>query len=293
MRDMVSSLGNMGPSSPEGFAMKPLSQPKSSRKGKQPKASGSNSVPMPDTSQLSGGLCGPADQKSEQAVSVISALQEFIQDSKTFRAPMRHSIIQWSFNERSVNSLSTQFRATAAFVLEGVPHHIVGSWQTSKNAAKRDAAERSLELFVSQWGWQLLQEEQMENAGLLPDCQDSEKTLQTGNDEDKENDGIVNALNDFCLQFAPCCQTLPELRTSCEGETCTGYAVVNLFGVPHTFGGDACGNEDDARNDVARRVLWYLQCPGFDDDFEVDEEALAKCSQIAAPPSEWTVDGGL
>jgi len=290
--------GDMGPCSTEDLGMNCFSPTKPFQrkaKGKPPRASGSGIVPMPSPDQVSG-LCVSADQKSDQAVSVISALQEFIQDSKTFRAPMRHSIIQWSFDERSVNSLSTQFRATAAFVLEGVPHHVVGDWQTSKNSAKRDAAERSLGLFVSQWGCQLLQEEQMEqmiNSGLALDCPESESSLQTSKGDDQENTGTVAALHDFCMQFAPCCQTSPQLTTSLQGEACTGYAVISLFGVPHTFGGNACESEDDARNDVARRVLWYLQCPGFDDDFEVDIDALATLSQIAAPPSEWTVDGGL
>lgn len=257
------------------------SKPKKSNrkaKGKQEVWSGSNSA-----------ACVPSDdQTTEPTLSVISALQEFLQDSTTFRIPNQHSVLQWRFEERSTNSHSMQYQATVAFLLEGVPHHSAGEWHASKNAAKRDVAERALGLFVSQWGSQLAQEKPAAQSGISPD---SRNLLQNLRNMDHVNQAQVDTLMNFCLHFPPC-QILPELSTSWEGDVCKGFVQIYLFGVPHTFAGNASPDEDTARVDVARRVLWYLQCPGYGSNFEVDMEALEKGSPVIASPSfAWKADG--
>jgi len=282
---------NARPSWQEGRALKPASQPKyQHRKAKSKQAHWSTNAPVaaPVLDELSG-----MDDSREQTglgARVVSALQEFLQDSKAFRVPSRHSILQWRFEECCVNALTKYFRATAAFVLEGVPHHVAGEWQTSKNLAKRDSAERALGLFVGQWGEQLLQEDQKSDL-----VHDSGSMLQDGVHNDQAiKAGDVDTLEDFCRRFPPCSRNLPQLSTAWEGNSCTGLAEITLFEVPHTFAGAPCKDEDMARSDVARRVLWYLQCSGFKNTFYVDMNALASCPhEIAAPPSHWTVDGGV
>jgi hypothetical protein len=281
------------PSSQDGCDAKPKLQSKNSqRKSKSKQSLAKGIVALPDVS----GVCGAAEG-AEPAVSVISALQEFIQDSKTFRMPTRHSILQWRFEERSSKSNSSEpnsFRATAAFVLEGVPHHVAGDWKASKNVAKRDAAERSLELFVGRWGLQLLQDDHMGIVEPTLNLHESGDSLEDSKADKQEDVGEVATLVDFCMQFPPCGQTLPQLSIVREDGSCKAYAEIHLFGVPHTFAGSACEDEDMAHDDVARRVLWYLQCPGFDNDFEVDMEALAADSHVIAPPPlEWTADGNI
>lgn len=261
---------------------------KSQSKHRKAKSKQPNSTMVPPLTDTLSGPSGSGDQGS--GPSVISALQEFVQDSKEFRMPTRHSVLQWNFEERSINGLSIHFCATAAFVLEGVPHHVAGDWQTSKNHAKRDAAERALELFVSQWGWQLLQDMQVSTSDII---QDSSNSRQDDKINGQENVEDVDTLINFCMHFPPCCQMLPELSVTSEADSVKGFAQINLFGVPHTFAGNACNNEDVARADVARRVLWYLQCPGFDDRFQVDLEALADLQAIEEPPPHWAGDGGL
>lgn len=254
---------------------------------------------MPDASlnnasESAGGLGG----------RVISALQEFVQDGKAFRMPSRHSILQWQFEERCVpghrngKQSYIEFRATVAFVLEGVPHEALGEWQSSKSLAKRDAAERALVLFVGEWGCQLLQEDQMIKCDPLVDTTTLPQNCRSG-DHGNEADASTHALEDvdilmnFCSHFAPCGQTSPELSVFWEELGCKGLVEIIIFGTPHTFAGTTCNNEDEARADVARRVLWYLQCPGFADAFEVDMDALAsRSSEIVAPPSPSTGDSG-
>jgi len=268
------------PSRPYGLDKKPGLQPKQ----QQRKAKLKQSRWPPNTA----GLTAPVDElnkgvASEQVadnggsgVSVISALQEFVQDSKTFRMPSKHSILQWQFEECCTNVLVTEFRATVIFVLEGIPHHTLGEWRTSKNLAKRSAAEAALALFVGQWGDQLSQEHASEYKPLLL------------NASKKDNAMKVDALFDFCKQFPPCQQTQPELTCIWEENSCKVLVDITLFGVPHTFAGNPCEDEDAARADISARVLWYLQCPGFADSFEVDMEALAERAQdFTASASYW------
>lgn len=237
-----------------------------------------------------GRRCDLTEQATAQAesVPVISTLQEFLQDSKTFRIPNQHSILQWDFEQCFVSSASNKFRATVAFLLEGVPHHVAGDWHSSKSAAKRDAAGRALGLFVTQWGSQLPQEGHVSQSDLSAD---SRNLLQNLSSEGPADHPDVDTLIDFCLRFPPC-QILPRVSAVGEGDSFKGFAEISLFGVPHTLAGVLCKDEGAARVDVARRTLWYLQCSGFSKKFEVDYDALIGGSgKIAPPPSEWTVDG--
>ena len=50
---------------------------------------------------------------------------------------------------------SLQFRATTSFLLDGVPHHVLGGWWPSKKQSQRDAAERALAFFIGMCGQEL------------------------------------------------------------------------------------------------------------------------------------------
>lgn len=226
----------------------------------------------------------PNEHTDNQGVSVISALQEFIQDSKTFRMPSRHSVLQWHFKEHCVNAVAVGFCATVSFVLDGVPHQVDGEWKNSKSLAKRDAAERTLGLYVSQWGCHILQESEETN---------SEPSLGSGDPLWKSKctacSNPKETLMKFCADFPPCQHTLPKFITSQENNSCKGFVEISLFGVPHTFAGVACEDDDKACSDVARRVLWYLQCSDFADAFDVDMDALVSHSQEFTPPPSLSV----
>merc|ERR1719443_1156367 len=82
----------------------------------------------------------------------ISQLQEFVQSSRAYPVAPHRQILQWSFQTRMADSVTLEFRATVAFLLEGVPHHVAGSWRTSKKLAQRATAEQALRFFVGRWG---------------------------------------------------------------------------------------------------------------------------------------------
>jgi len=272
-----------------GEAVTGLKPKRTQRKGKsgQGKNSASNTAGPPVSDEFDG-FCDPSEQAtgSTGCFPVISTLQEFLQDSKTFRVPNQHSILQWNFEQSFGGLASSKFRATVAFLLEGVPHHVAGDWHNSKSGAKRDAAERALRLFVTQWGSQLLPEEQASQADLPPG---SRNLLQNLRSNDQVHHADVDTLMNFCAHFPPCQQSLPQVSVVWEGDDCKGFAQISLFGVPHTFAGVPCRDDDEACIDVARRCLWYLQCPRFVDKFELDYESLlAGSGSISSPPSDWT-----
>jgi len=63
---------------------------------------------------------------------------------------------------------------------------------------------------------------------------------------------------------------------------------LTLLGVTHKFSGQLRQSEEAAKTDTARRVLWYLKCPGFDEAYEPDPYACAATArEIPAPPANW------
>jgi hypothetical protein len=67
-----------------------------------------------------------------------------------------------------------------------------------------------------------------------------------------------------------------------------------MFDVPHTFSGALCDSLEDAYVDVARRVLWYLQYPGYENAYEPDADFVrSSATEIPEPSGCWTRDTGL
>lgn len=206
---------------------------------------------------------------------VISLLQEFVQCSKYFHAPQHRPILQWNFDTRMADFTSLEFRAQVAFLLDGVPHHAAGSWQPSKKLAQRDAAERALSFFVGCWGEQLLEQP----------CSFEATAKQLPEKE---------VLQEFCRKFPACEGATPNWDVMWDkNNDCRACLQVNLMGVPHKFTGPLRATAEEACAATSCRVLWYMQCPGFQDSFEPDPNgAAAVAKDIPSPPSNWANDSG-
>lgn len=285
-------------------------------------------TPMPSatgTTAHTGALSAVQNsQASAEAAGkgVISQLQEFIQCSKEYKGKQGHSILQWDFEEGKDQANSIEFRATVKFVLDGVPHHAVGHWMSSKSAAKRDVAERALRLFVGTWGAEVLQAEnvqqpvqQQENfdathvasgvdaAQLQRDTNLNSAQLrghlnatQAGREESAEKD--VQMLDAFLRSLPASGGVTPrwEVCWGPEQKRCQAIVEVQLHGVAHKFMGEAVGKdrcnaeniEAAARRSTACRTLWYLQCPGYADNYEPDLHCEALTApEIPAAPKNW------
>lgn len=208
----------------------------------------------------------------------ISMLQEYVQCSYTFHLPSNYTVLQWSFDTQMADAATLEFRATVAFLLEGVPHHVVGTWQPKKRDAQRDAAERALNLFVQKWGKEMPQERQNHQASDTH-SQSAKRVGQLDVDQ---------LLADHCEHLDKCGGIPPSSSIVWDGETCRATVEITLLGVPHQFAGSPQSTEDKARADAARRVLWYLECPGFCDAYEPDPLSAAIVNRmIPAPPVNW------
>jgi hypothetical protein len=144
-------------------------------------------------------------------------------------------------------------------------------WQAKKKDAQRDAAERALSLFVGRRGEQIGEG----NALLLSNgvAQLSEQEL----------------VADRCRSLDTSCSIQPCWHLHWEADACRATVEISLCGVPHQFIGADERSEAAACANTARRVLWYLQCPGFEDAFEPDPSSLV-ATKLPPPPVAWAQD---
>ncbi|CAJ1363984.1 unnamed protein product, partial [Effrenium voratum] len=186
--------------------------------------------------------------------------------------PSSCAVLQWSHENRMAGS-SLQFRATTSFLLDGVPHHVLGGWWPSKKQAQRDAAERALSFFIGICGQELTSPVR---------SSDGPNKTSTGNDNQEVGD-----LESF-LGEVPKWSQRWEAQASHEA-LCKATVEFTYLGVPHVFAGKACASKAQAKQDTAKRVLWYLHCPGYQNAFEVEQEQVkALALQIPDPvPGTW------
>jgi hypothetical protein len=182
---------------------------------------------------------------------------------------------------------SLEFRATVAFLLDGVPHHVVGAWQPSKQLAKRDAAERTLGLYVGRWG----------ELAVWDQKRDAPATALSGMGQNSNNSALAalsetHILEDYCGKITNDTKLQPRWSHKWEENgLCQAFVEVKLCEVSHTFAGKPCQDQQAAYRDTARRVLWYLQCPGFEECMEPDAEYVRSAAQVIPDPSSsWTKD---
>jgi hypothetical protein len=224
--------------------------------------------------------CQDADIMEIGSKGPIAMLQEFVQCSRSFPLPPNYSALQWSYERRMATKAALEYRATVAFFLEGVPHHTAGTWQASKLRAKRDTAHRALSFFVGRWSEELLQYQP-----------DSDTSFQGPGEKDANSEWCSyeeRLLECFCAQLPSCTGRLEwSLETNSEGE-CFGVVEVPLLDVPHKLAGAPKDDEREAFADVARRALWYLQCPGFEEAFQAERLAPSNTPQeLETPSTTW------
>mmetsp|Transcript_12923 Transcript_12923/g.24391 ORF Transcript_12923/g.24391 Transcript_12923/m.24391 type:complete len:492 (-) Transcript_12923:114-1589(-) len=220
----------------------------------------------------------PVNTNSRSSKGPISKLQEFVQSSKAHPLPSSCAVLQWSHENRMAGS-SLQFRATTSFLLDGVPHHILGGWWPSKKQSQRDAAERALAFFIGVCGQELTKGHDghfaagHKPAGASPGHKHEDEPAE------------VSELEEFVGD---------HLRWSCRWEAqdsqeilealCKATVEFQYLGVLHVFAGKACSSKAAAKADTARRVLWYLHCPGYENAFEVEQDQVKTLAQAIPEP---------
>lgn len=236
---------------------------------------------------------GASAQDETASKGAISQLQEYVQGAKLCPLPPNCPVLQWDCDTRMCGT-SLEFRATVAFLLDGVPHHVVGAWQPSKQLAKRDAAERTLSLYVGHWGDLTAVKDrdaatERDALGVTLTCNGqhcSNGSLATQNE--------IKLLEGYCGKITSNNKSQPQWSHKWEENglgLCQAFVEVKLCDVSHTFAGKPCQDQEAAYRDTARRVLWYLQCPGFEEIMEPDADYVRTAAHaIPEPSSSWTKD---
>ena len=68
-----------------------------------------------------------------------------------FHIPQGMPALQWSYDAKAVRSSKSRFRAHVAFLLDGIPHHALGWWGSSKKQTQRELADACLQFFIGTW----------------------------------------------------------------------------------------------------------------------------------------------
>jgi len=219
----------------------------------------------------------------------IAMLQEFVQSSKDFPLPPNYSALRWSFDTRVASKAALEHRAVVNFVLEGVPHLAAGTWQPSKKLSQRDAADRALGFFVGRWGARLLQHE--EEGG---DDDSAVSSHELGSQMLHHAGNAEVFLEKVCQTYLQECGGSSPKWTLHRAAYGLFFCVVELdiLGVPHKLAGGHCDTEQAARWDAAKRVLWYLQCPGFEDLYQAQPLSSSQggLEGSTLPQDDWICD---
>eukprot|EP00933_Yihiella_yeosuensis_P009516 TRINITY_DN11545_c0_g1_i1.p1 TRINITY_DN11545_c0_g1~~TRINITY_DN11545_c0_g1_i1.p1 ORF type:complete len:436 (-),score=71.68 TRINITY_DN11545_c0_g1_i1:153-1460(-) len=221
-------------------------------------------------------VASPSEAESSSK-GAISQLQEFVQGAKVFPMQPNCPVLQWDYDTRMVGT-SLEFRATVAFFLDGVAHHVVGAGWPSKKIAQRDCAERALGLFVNRW------------ASMISTDWPLGATANVGT-QLPETKSYVQRLEAYLQRGSYGDPASVQWSHRWRDGKCQAYTEVRLMDVPHTFPGKPMETQEAAYEDVARRVLWYLRCPGNEDDFEPDINYVKVAAQdIPSPHPFWIKD---
>jgi len=206
-------------------------------RGEPGKSSGESpliGIPKPDWGLPHRGIAQvptelPSNSKREDN-GPVSRLQEWVQAQSKQGNYQR--ILHWFFDQQMEDRITLQFKATVSFMLDNVPHHIEGEWQTSKKKSQRDAAERALFHFTN-----------LDDV-LVP----------------KTNEGPIGTLTKLD----------PYIKYAVEEQE-SGYratAQLAIGGAPHYFRGSWQGSNQGAKEDCANRTLAYLRVPEYRAWFE-------------------------
>jgi len=95
-------------------------------------------------------------------------------------------------------------------------------------------------------------------------------------------------LEQFCSSERACGGKPPGWSCRWDGGQCIATAELEILGVRHSLAGVPRGNEQEAIAAASLRILWYLQCPGYENALELDPAAPAATARdIPAAPAEW------
>lgn len=214
----------------------------------------------------------------------ISQLQELVQADKKHPAAPHQKVLHWEYQQKMPDGMTLEFRAVVSFQLEGVVHHALGDWCTSKKCAARDAAARVLGLLLGQ-------SQGYPPRRFLGDVRLSDSSAYRPSGQFLTDEEVFE---EFCATMeagSPMWEIHYPNASDSEHQalTCSAHVKIHLFGAPHTFPGALCSSEEVAKQDVMRKILWYFKVSGYENAFHLPSQRHSSAA-ICPAPRGWCRD---
>eukprot|EP00403_Amphidinium_massartii_P008715 CAMPEP_0178417666 /NCGR_PEP_ID=MMETSP0689_2-20121128/24688_1 /TAXON_ID=160604 /ORGANISM="Amphidinium massartii, Strain CS-259" /LENGTH=516 /DNA_ID=CAMNT_0020039031 /DNA_START=70 /DNA_END=1620 /DNA_ORIENTATION=+ len=215
--------------------------------------------------------------------AAIACLQELLQSAEhtsLFKFPPGVKVLQWSYQQKTAGRLV--FRAFLAFLCNGVPHHVTGNWHQCKKDARQAVAEMALALVQGQTVDTAAEEDA---AG----CADLSGLVPLGRGDYRG--GSAKALESY-LASCSCVTSTQGMEWSTAQAARTGtwqaQCQVKILGMKFSFSGPALPNPEEAKNELASRVMWYMGCEDYQGLYVPNRRALmsVRC-EVPAAPAHW------
>jgi len=223
--------------------------------------------------------------------AAIAKLQEMLQSpahTTRFKFPPGVKVLQWRYVLREEHRL--MFSGVVAFLCNGVPHHIVGSWQTCKKNARQATAEAALAVLRSYQADTAPDEEAVihvciDTAALLTRGEAARTTA--GAESVQALEARVRKIQEGVVEPSE-----RGIRWQCEtGQEGTGWQALmtaQTAGLIQTFLGPCLSTADLAYAELARRILWYMGDRNLNGCYLPNRAALlrARC-EVPEAPRTW------
>jgi len=253
-----------------------------------PSTEASSPVVAPTGSDVEPVLVRP---RSGKAAS-IACLQELLQSSEhtsLFKFPPGVKVLQWSYMQKMADRVL--FRGVLAFLLNGVPQHVAGEWQPCKKFARQSAADAALAVLRGEPAASQVMDVCVDLSHILPSQRNADSATSHQRDCVRKLETFMR--NDILAQLpgrTP--QGDSMMAWDCERLGATGGWCASLKvcmqGVTHTFTGPCGPNAEDARTELARRILWHMGHRNFRGLYIVDRTAWhSQQCKVPAAPSYW------
>jgi hypothetical protein len=151
--------------------------------------------------------------------------------------------------------------------------------------AQRDTAERALGFFVGLLGDHLFGSSCSAVSGDAGLAVGDSATA--GIDAEKLPPEVANVAS-FCRELIGDDGAAVNWSLHWDGGMCQANVQFPMCGVRHQFGGPFCAAIVDAYRETARRVLWYLGRPGYEDAFVPDLSVVGPdIRALPCAPPNW------
>jgi len=225
---------------------------------------------------------------SDSAIAELQQLLQSAEHTTLFKFPPGVSVLHWTYREEVVDRY--MFQAVLGFLCNGVPHHVAGDWHPSKRNARHSAADVGVSLMKA-----IMINKAEGEAPPRANVDLASVLLAASHELGSPADMVrkLEALLDECAAV-----TAPgrewRLVQSQRRSKWFAFLVIELMGVLFTFSGPVYSDIEEAKGELAKRVMWYMGYSGLQGCYLPNKRLLLsnRC-QVSQAPLAWmeSLDG--